>query len=171
MRVLRPDLPMRLATVIERALEHDPAKRYASAAGFAGALSAAADGMRRGRFLYSGIAAAAVLLVAAALWERQSNAAPAMPPTIAVLPFKNTSAVPDGEDLADGLTHEIQRNLATIDGLSVRSLSSSLAFKSSVRNLADVGSQLGVEFVLEGLHLSKRLNKDAASGKATYRGR
>jgi magnesium chelatase subunit I len=28
-----------------------------------------------------------------------------------------------------------------------------------------------VEFVLEGLHLSKRLNKDAVGGKATYRGR
>jgi magnesium chelatase subunit I len=28
-----------------------------------------------------------------------------------------------------------------------------------------------VEFVLEGLHLSKRLNKDAAAGKVTYRGR
>jgi magnesium chelatase subunit I len=28
-----------------------------------------------------------------------------------------------------------------------------------------------VEFVLEGLHLSKRLNKDAAGGRATYRGR
>jgi magnesium chelatase subunit I len=28
-----------------------------------------------------------------------------------------------------------------------------------------------VEFVLEGLHLSKRLNKDAAGGKATYRSR
>jgi magnesium chelatase subunit I len=27
------------------------------------------------------------------------------------------------------------------------------------------------EFILEGLHLSKRLNKDAASGRATYRGR
>jgi magnesium chelatase subunit I len=27
------------------------------------------------------------------------------------------------------------------------------------------------EFVLEGLHLSKRLNKEAAGGKATYRGR
>ena len=40
-----------------------------------------------GRFLYSGIAAAAVLLVATALWERQSNAPPATPPTIAVLPF------------------------------------------------------------------------------------
>jgi magnesium chelatase subunit I len=28
-----------------------------------------------------------------------------------------------------------------------------------------------VEFLLEGLHLSKRLNKDAAGGKATYRSR
>jgi len=28
-----------------------------------------------------------------------------------------------------------------------------------------------VEFVLEGLHLSKRLNKDAAGARATYRGR
>ena len=28
-----------------------------------------------------------------------------------------------------------------------------------------------VEFVLEGLHLSKRLNKDASGASATYRGR
>jgi magnesium chelatase subunit I len=28
-----------------------------------------------------------------------------------------------------------------------------------------------VEFVLEGLHLSKRLNKDASGPSATYRGR
>ena len=149
-RVLRPEVPMRLATAIERALEHDPAKRYDSASAFAGALSAAAGGKRPPRILYGGIAAAAVLLVAAALWERPSNPSPVTPPTIAVLPFNNASTSADGEDLADGLTHEIQRNLATIDGLSVRSLSSSLAFKNSVRNLADVGSQLGVEFVLEG---------------------
>jgi len=28
-----------------------------------------------------------------------------------------------------------------------------------------------VEFVLEGLHLSKRLNKEAVGARATYRGR
>ncbi len=28
-----------------------------------------------------------------------------------------------------------------------------------------------VEFVLEGLHLSKRLNKDSSGASATYRGR
>ena len=29
----------------------------------------------------------------------------------------------------------------------------------------------GIEFVLEGLHLSKRLNKESISGAAVYRGR
>ena len=29
----------------------------------------------------------------------------------------------------------------------------------------------GIEFVLEGLHLTKRLNKDASAGRASYRGR
>ena len=33
------------------------------------------------------------------------------------------------------------------------------------------GVASAVEFVLEGLHLSKRLNKDAAGSKSTYRGR
>jgi magnesium chelatase subunit I len=28
-----------------------------------------------------------------------------------------------------------------------------------------------IEFILEGLHLSKRLNKDASGARATYRGR
>jgi magnesium chelatase subunit I len=33
------------------------------------------------------------------------------------------------------------------------------------------GVASAVEFVLEGLHLSKRLNKDAVGGRASYRGR
>ena len=33
------------------------------------------------------------------------------------------------------------------------------------------GVASAVEFVLEGLHLSKRLNKDALGGRAAYRGR
>ena len=50
------------------------------------------------------------------------------------------------------------------------------ALRDSVRKLvgakATPGEQASaVEFILEGLHLSKRLNKDAAGNKATYRGR
>ena len=44
--------------------------------------------------------------------------------------------------------------------------------------LADLGCEetpanvaAAVEFLLEGLHLSKRLNKDAVDGRATYRSR
>ncbi|HZJ25493.1 MAG TPA: magnesium chelatase, partial [Acidimicrobiia bacterium] len=33
------------------------------------------------------------------------------------------------------------------------------------------GVASAVEFLLEGLHLSKRLNKDAVDGRATYRAR
>ena len=33
------------------------------------------------------------------------------------------------------------------------------------------GVASAIEFVLEGLHLSKRLNKDALGAKATYRSR
>lgn len=49
------------------------------------------------------------------------------------------------------------------------------ALESVVLGLAGEESPAAVasatEFVLEGLHLSKRLNKDAAGGRATYRAR
>jgi magnesium chelatase subunit I len=49
------------------------------------------------------------------------------------------------------------------------------ALRSAVMDLAGSETPAAVasaaEFVLEGLHLSKRLNKEAARGRATYRGR
>jgi magnesium chelatase subunit I len=57
----------------------------------------------------------------------------------------------------------------------VSALSDLPALRGPVMDLA--GSETpaavasAVEFVLEGLHLSKRLNKEAAGGRATYRGR
>ena len=40
-----------------------------------------------------------------------------------------------------------------------------------VLNMMEGDHQVAVEFVLEGLHLSKRLNKDSAGSSATYRSR
>ncbi len=50
------------------------------------------------------------------------------------------------------------------------------ALRAPVRELTDDGESpaavaSAVEMILEGLHLSKRLNKEAAGAKATYRGR
>src|SRR5205085_7840056 len=72
------------------------------------------------------------------------------PIPIAVLPLINLDRNPDHEYFADGLTGEIIRNLSIIDGLAVRSQTSSFAFKGKPQNVHDVGKQLDAEYVLEG---------------------
>jgi TolB-like protein len=51
---------------------------------------------------------------------------------------------------ADGLTEEIIRNLSIIDGLAVRSQTSSFVFKGKPRNIRDAGKQLDADYILEG---------------------
>ena len=98
-----------------------------------------------------------------------SNVTPVEQPIIAVLPFKNLSVEPESDYFVDGLTDEIIRNLAVIQGLQVRSRTSSFAFKDKPRNLRDVGEQLGANLIVEGSVLrsgSKRANqRPAGSGR------
>src|SRR5262249_17362796 len=54
------------------------------------------------------------------------------------------------EYFADGLTGEIIRNLSIIDGLAVRSQTSSFAFKGKPRNVREAGNQLAADYILEG---------------------
>ena len=84
-------------------------------------------------------------------------------PVIAVLPLENLNSEPGSDDFADGLTDEIIRNLAVIDGLEVRSRTSSFSFKNKPRNLADVGAQLHANLVVEGsvLRAGSRLRINA----------
>ena len=70
--------------------------------------------------------------------------------TIAVLPFKNLSTEPGSDYFSDGLTDEIISDLSVIDGLQVKSRTSSFFFKDKAANIRDVGAQLGAKFVLEG---------------------
>jgi len=70
-------------------------------------------------------------------------------PTIAVLPFVNASSDPGNDDFIDGLTSEVIRNLAVIDGLEVRSQTSSFFFKDRPRDLRGVANQLQVALVVE----------------------
>jgi TolB-like protein len=72
------------------------------------------------------------------------------PIPIAVLPLINLSQDPANEYFADGLTGEIIRDLAIIDGLAVRSQTSSFAFKGKPRNVREAGNQLAADYILEG---------------------
>ena len=163
---LAPDLPAPLARVIDRALDPDPARRFASAADMARGLESVRNARRAPKLAYG----AAALVIGAGTWlmaglvdlpvkpEAASAAAAAgtgartavRRPAIAVLPLQNLSATPDSDYFADGLTDEIIRSLADIDGLDVRSRTSSFYFKGRPRNLRDVAAELGVGYILEG---------------------
>jgi serine/threonine protein kinase/Flp pilus assembly protein TadD len=150
----RPDLPTPFVRIVDRALDPSPEHRYCSPADLGSELNAlrAADAPstappRRRTWAGVAIAAVAILATGAAItsrWFRVDT------PTIAVMPFQNLSADPGGEYFVDGLTDEIIRNLSVIDGLDVRSRTSSFVFKSKPRNIRDVGEQMRANLVVEG---------------------
>ncbi len=94
-----------------------------------------------------------ILLTAGWLWlsrRTPETAAHSETPVIAVLPFKNLSDGKESDYFTDGLTDELIRNLSIIEGLEVRSRTSSFTFKDKPYNLREVGEKLNVNFVLDG---------------------
>jgi serine/threonine-protein kinase len=171
----RPDLPPKLARIIDRAIDPRPERRYPTADALKADLAALKQHPKAVRVAHALAAVAALLLAAVIGWEvggrsvksaktpmallahavglnpvAASNVSPVEQPVIAVLPFENLSAEPDGNYFADGLSDEILRNLAVIRGLEVRSRTSSFAFRDKPRNLREVGEQLGANLVVEG---------------------
>lgn len=162
-------IPRRLRHVLARAMDRTPAGRYQTVEAMGADLAAIAQPpWRRPAAL-----AAAVLLtlvaggLALTTGRGPTPAAVASTPAggtaIAVLPFRNLSPEADSEYFVDGLTSDVIRNLAVIEGLQVRSQTSSFLFKGRARDLRAVGEQLGVGFVLEAdvLRVGQRLRVNA----------
>jgi len=101
---------------------------------------------RRG--LVIALASLIVVLGASLTWWRIHSTTP--PIGIAVLPFENLSHDSANDYFSDGLTDELIHNLSLIDGLSPRSRTSSFAFRNRPRSLREVGTDLAVDYVLEG---------------------
>jgi TolB-like protein/thioredoxin-like negative regulator of GroEL len=107
---------------------------------------------------------AAMLLVAAAVvvgvmtryWPSKQGVSPApaaaaiSDKSIAVLPFTDMSEKKDQEYFADGMAEEIIDLLVKVPGLKVISRTSSFQFKGKTEDLRNIGTQLGVAYVLEG---------------------
>jgi TolB-like protein len=158
LRVDRAEIPTRLRTVLARVLDPHPDRRFAGADALAAALTAADRAPSRRRMIVVLAAAGALIATGGACWnfglrERLSPALVAMgllakAPTIAVLPFRNTGSDPGNDQFIDGLTSEVIRNLANIDGLQVVSQESSFYFRDRADRI-DAGKQLHADFVLE----------------------
>jgi serine/threonine-protein kinase len=122
LRAVRPEVPSRVERALARALARDPADRYPTVAE----------------------------LVAALEDESAVPFTPASAPTIAVLPFVNSSPDPDSEYLSDGITDELIDALAKVEGLRVSSRSSVFALKGKPADVRAIGALLGAAWVLEG---------------------
>jgi TolB-like protein/Tfp pilus assembly protein PilF len=113
--------------------------------------------------------------VAETLKPGQSGAAP----SLAVLPFTNRSANPDDEFFAEGMVEDVISALS--QGVNVRVLGSSATAnlgRSSITDVAAIGRQLGVRYLLEGnvrrtgqsLRVTTQL-LEAATGEVVWTGR
>jgi serine/threonine-protein kinase len=106
---------------------------------------------KKGRgLLLVGAALGLVALLGGVWWQRR-GAAPGEngEQRIAVLPFENAGRA-DDEYFADGMTDEVRTQLASIRGIRVTARASSAQYKKSGKKPHEIGSELGVQYILTG---------------------
>jgi serine/threonine-protein kinase len=112
------------------------------------------------RWATAGLVAAGLVLLAGGAWMLRGRRQPF---TIAVLPLENLNHAPDTDYLANGLTDEIIHNLSIVEGLAIRSRTSSFALKGEPHTARETGKALGVDYLVEGsvLRMGSRLHVNA----------
>jgi DNA-binding winged helix-turn-helix (wHTH) protein/TolB-like protein/Flp pilus assembly protein TadD len=97
------------------------------------------------------ISLAAVIVVGVVVMNRLRADRQVPRVTIAVLPFEHLGG-PEREYLTDGLTEETSASLGQIDPehLSVKGRQSTRRYKNTAKSLAEIGQELGVEYLVEG---------------------
>jgi len=172
-------VPDALSRFILRCLEKDREKRYQSAAeiltdlrsikrllpstGVTGGGVTKTLPLRLKPQLRLGLLAAGVIVLAAAgflIFGRKGKVAgtpagPAVSPlayksSLAVLPFEDLSPLKDQEAFSSGITEDLITKLSTIGPLKVIARQSVMRFKSSDKDIREIGKELGVENILEG---------------------
>ncbi len=127
----RSDVPTHVAEIVTRMLATERAGRHATGAEVVATL----------RTPYAPAPPAAPVAPATDTPDAKS---------IAVLPFANMSADPDNEFFSDGLTEELITDLSGVQALRVISRNSAMALKGSTKAMREIGSELGVRYVLTG---------------------
>src|SRR5882724_355538 len=151
-------VPARVIALLQSMLAVDPAKRPQTARELLAAIHGCYTKFSteaRSRRKRSIIVAAGAILVLGAIafgtWLHQRVQSSAeMERSIAVLPFENRSEDQANAYFAEGIQDEILTRLSKIADLKVISRTSTQHYKSAPENLAEIGRQLGVAYILEG---------------------
>lgn len=170
---VRPDLPASFCQAVERAIRPDPADRYQSVAAFQQALArsvgvndeldrptpqalpaASLPPVRRTRpWLQPRVLGAAVVLIsvlAGGAWWASRPAPVTDPPSVAVLPLRNTSGDPSKDYFADALTQEVIAKLWKLGAMRVIAPTSSMSFRDTGKGPREAGAELRVGAVVTG---------------------
>jgi eukaryotic-like serine/threonine-protein kinase len=131
LNTIDPTIPAEIGDAVARAMALSPEDRFSSVSDFASALL---SGLHRTRESL----------------EHAPRSSKAPERSIAVLPFINSGADPDGEYFSDGMTEAIINAIAHLPGVRVAARTSSLSFKGKPVSVALVGERLNVAAVLEG---------------------
>jgi len=161
---IRPEVPIELDHVVERMIAKDPSRRYQTIGEVCTALQTVEEETRKGqehkpRFGRLGRRqrkfAARVMLVSAvavaiATYLLIHGSSKAGPVSIALLPLDNISGDQGQEWFTDGMTDALITSLARVNGLRVTQRSSAMKYRGTSKSASDVGSELGVSYILEG---------------------
>jgi serine/threonine protein kinase/Flp pilus assembly protein TadD len=178
---VRPDVPSRLARIVEKSLAKDPAQRYATAAQMlhdlqeVGAAEVRNDEAARDeqqiaprltRVALIMLAVVVLVFVAREIFKSTRQSEPGGKKVLAVLPFENIGASED-EYFADGMTDAVTVHLAKFSDLGVIARSSSMQYKQTQKSLREIGDELGAAYVLTGtVQWDKSRGKNLVSIKA-----
>ena len=159
---LTDEVPAALRTLIEKALEKDPAERYQTMRDMVvdlrrltrqsvemSAPSVPAPKRKR-KWAIPAAAAALVLLAGLGAWRLWPHGGAPQIHSIAVLPLQNLSGDPNQEFFSDGMTEQLISSLAQIHSLKTISRTSVMRYKGSSKSLPDIGKELGADAILEG---------------------
>jgi len=104
-------------------------------------------------FVLIGVIVIAALIAGYFAWRRPREvAAPQSKVMIAVLPFENLSGDPAEDYFSDGMTEEMIARLGQLQpkSLGVIARTSAMTYKGANKDIARIGRELGVGFVVEG---------------------
>jgi eukaryotic-like serine/threonine-protein kinase len=156
---LTQEIPLALRSVVEKALEKDPAERYQSMRDMVVDLRKLARQSAEAvvpvppsrvlRWKWAA-AVALVLILGVAAWRFWPHASSHQVRSIAVLPLRNVSRDPDQQYFADGMTDALTTGLSQVSALSVIARTSAMRYQGTQKTTPEIARELHVDAVVEG---------------------
>jgi TolB-like protein/Tfp pilus assembly protein PilF len=105
---------------------------------------------RRRLFYIGGVVAVLVIFLTLVAYYVSRKREGVTERSIAVLPFSNLSSNPELDYFGDGIVDDILDQLTKISDLKVRNRTSTLQYRSSSKNIQEIGKELNVDAIVEG---------------------